>query len=139
MPDMKSEPYRSTYHELLTWSGTLTCSTNSLAMVSKAISTHGSQTSSPSQPTWGPKWIFFHLLFLFRLEFLKAAFWALFFFWFSLMISPTLWKILFISLLMTPPSAVPSVIPHIGKQQPLHPLQIWCGPGVGGEERQLGV
>ena len=36
---------------------------------------------------------------------LKAAFWALFFFWFSSMISPTLWKILFISLLITPHSA----------------------------------
>ena len=33
---------------------------------------------------------FFHPLFLSRLEFLKVAFWALFFFWFSLMISPTL-------------------------------------------------
>ena len=31
-----------------------------------------------------------HPLFLSRLEFLKAAFWALFFFWFSSMISPTL-------------------------------------------------
>jgi len=40
-----------------------------------------------------------------RLRILKAAFWALFFFWFSSMISPTLWKILFISLLITPPSA----------------------------------
>ena len=36
-----------TYHVLLTWSGTLPCSPNSLPMVSKAISTHGSQTSSP--------------------------------------------------------------------------------------------
>ena len=50
---------------------------------------------------------FFHPLFLSWLEFLKVAFWALFFFWFSSMISPTLWKILHISLLMTPPSAVP--------------------------------
>ena len=60
-----------------------------------------------------------------RLEFLKVAFWALFFFWFSSMISPTLWKILYISLLMTPPSAIPSVIPQTGKQQLLHSLQIW--------------
>ena len=51
---------------------------------------------------------FFHPLFLSRLdqafvdlEFLKVAFWALFFFWFSSMISPTLWKILYICLLMT--------------------------------------
>ena len=50
---------------------------------------------------------FSHPLFLSRLEVLKATFWALFFFWFSSMISPTLWKILFISLLMTPPSVVP--------------------------------
>ena len=50
---------------------------------------------------------------------------ALCFFWFSSSISPTLWKILFISLLMTPPSTVPSVIPHIGKQQLRHSLQIW--------------
>ena len=47
MPDMKSEPYTWTYLMLLTWSGTLPCSPNSLPMVSKAISTHGSQTSSP--------------------------------------------------------------------------------------------
>ena len=39
---------------------------------------------------------FFHPLFLSRLEFLKVAFWALFFFWFSSMISPTLWKILYL-------------------------------------------
>ena len=68
---------------------------------------------------------FFHPLFLSRLEFLKAAFWTLFFFWFSSMISPTLWKILFISLLMTPPSAIPSVIPQTGKQLLLRSLQIW--------------
>ena len=70
-------------------------------------------------------------LFLSRLEFRKAVFWALFFFWFSSMISLTLWKILFISLLMTPLSAIPSVIPQIGKQQPLHPLQIWIKSQVG--------
>ena len=40
---------------------------------------------------------FFHPLFLSRLEFLKVAFWALFFFWFSSMISPILWKILYFS------------------------------------------
>ena len=57
-----------------------------------------------------------HPLFLSRLEFLKVAFWALFFFWFSSMISSTLWKILFISLLMTPPSVVPFVIPQTSKQ-----------------------
>ena len=51
------------------------------------------------------------------------------------MIHPTLWKIFFISLLMTPPSAVPSLILQIGKQQPLHYLQIWIksqgGPTLG--------
>ena len=67
---------------------------------------------------------FFHPLFLSRLEFLKVAFWALFFFWFSSMISPTLWKILFNSLLMTPSSAVPSVIHQTGKQQLLRSLHI---------------
>ena len=65
---------------------------------------------------------FSHPLFLSRLEFLKAVFCTLFFFWFSSMISPTLWKILVISLLMTPPSAVPSVIPQTGKPQLLHAL-----------------
>ena len=74
---------------------------------------------------------FFHPLFLSRLEFLKVAFWALFFFWFSSMISPTLWKILLIALLMTPPSAVPSVIPQTGKQQLLHSLQIWIKSQTG--------
>ena len=68
---------------------------------------------------------FFHPLFLSRLEFLKVAFWALFFFWFSSMISPTLWKILFISLLMTLPSVVPSAIPQSGNQQLLRSMQIW--------------
>ena len=47
MPDRKSEPYPWTYHVLLTQSVTLPCSPNSLPMVSKAISTHGLQTSSP--------------------------------------------------------------------------------------------
>ena len=45
------------------------------------------------------------------------------------------WKTLFISLLMTPPSVVPSVLPLIGRQQPLHSLQIWTksqtGPTLG--------
>ena len=47
MPDMKSVPYPKTYRMLLTWSGTMPCSPNSLPMVSKAIAIHGSQTSSP--------------------------------------------------------------------------------------------
>ena len=74
---------------------------------------------------------FYHPPFLTRLEFLKVAFWVLFFFWFSSMISPTLWKLLYISLLMTPPSAVPSVIPQIGKQQHIHSLQIWIKTQAG--------
>ncbi len=89
------------------------------------LTTHGSQTSSPVAVTVWPEMEFFHPLFLSRLEFLKAAFWALFFFWFSSMISPTLWKILYICLPMTPPSAVPSVIPQTGKQQLLRSPQIW--------------
>ena len=68
---------------------------------------------------------FFSPVFLSPLEFLKAVFLALCFFCFSSMISPTLWKIFLISFLMPPPSAIPSVIPQIGKQQPLHCLQIW--------------
>uniref|UniRef100_A0A8C4N128 Uncharacterized protein n=1 Tax=Eptatretus burgeri TaxID=7764 RepID=A0A8C4N128_EPTBU len=32
---------------------------------------------------------------------------------------------------MTPPSAVPSVIPQVGKQQPLHALQIWIKSQAG--------
>jgi len=43
-------------------------------------------------------------LFLSWLEFLKVVFWAQCFFSFSTLISPILWKILFFSLLMTPPS-----------------------------------
>ena len=50
---------------------------------------------------------------------------------FSSMISPTLWKILFFSLLMTPPSAIPSVIPQTGKHdvkraEPFHPGWSWA-------------
>ena len=131
MPDMKSEPYPLTYRVLLTRSGTLPCSLNSLPMVSKAISTHGSQTSSPVAVNMWPLMEFFHPLFLLRLQFLEVAFWALFFFWFSSMISPTLWKILYISLLMIPPSAVPSVIPQTGKQQLLRSLQIWIKSQTG--------
>ena len=85
-----------------------------------------------SQSPCGPKWSsFIPPPFLSRLEFLEVAFWALFFFWFSSMISPTLWKILFISLLMTPPSVVPSVIPQTGKQQLLRSLQIWVKSQTG--------
>ena len=40
------------------------------------------------------------------------------------MISPTLWKNLFISLLMIATSVAPSVIPQIGKQQPLHSVDL---------------
>ena len=101
------------------------CSPNCLITVSKEISTHGSWTSSPVAVNMWLKMEFSHLLFLSRLEFLKAVFCTLCFFWFSSMISPTLWKILFISLLMIPPTAIPSCIPQIGWQQLLHSLQIW--------------
>jgi len=47
MPDMRSEPSPSIYRLLSIWSGTPPCSPNSLPTVSKGISTHGSQTSSP--------------------------------------------------------------------------------------------
>ena len=90
MPDIKSEPYPWTYHVLLTQSGTLPCSPNSLPMVSKNISTHGSQTSSPVAAKVEPLMEFSYPLFLSRLEFFKAVFWALCFFWLSSMISPTL-------------------------------------------------
>ena len=96
MPNMKSEPYPETYRVLLTQSGTLPCSPNSFPLVSKAISTHSSPTSFLVVANVWPKTEFFHPFFLSRLEFLKAAFWALFFFWFSSMISPTLWKILYL-------------------------------------------
>ena len=125
MPHMKSEAYPETYHMLSIRSGTLPCSPNSLPMVSKAISTHGSQTHSPVAANVWPQMEFSHPVFLSRLEFLKAAFCTPFFFCFPSMISLTRWKILFISLLMTPPSAVSSVIPQIGKQQLLPSLQIW--------------
>ena len=58
-------------------------------------------------------------------------FWALFFFRVFINDLSALWKILFISLLMTPPSAVPSVIPQIGKQQLLRSLQIWIKSQAG--------
>ena len=123
-----------TYRMLTIQSGTLPYSPNSLPMVSKAISTHGSQISSPVTAVW-PLMEFSHPLFLSRLEFLKAVFWALCIFWLSSMIYLTHWKILYVTLLMTPLSAVPSVIPQIGKQQPLHSLQIWiksqAGPTLG--------
>ena len=61
--------------------------------------------------------------FLSRLEFLKVAFWALFFFWFSSMISPTLGNPLYL-FADDSTSAVPSVIPQTGKQQLLRSLQI---------------
>ena len=84
MPDMRSQPSPETYHVPLIWSGTLPCSPNSLPMVSKAISTLGSQTSSPVAVNVWPLMEFSHSLFLSRLEFLKAVFWALLFFWVSL-------------------------------------------------------
>ena len=56
---------------------------------------------------------FSHLLFPSRLEILKAVFLARCFFWFSSIISQIPWKILFIALLMTPPTAVPSLISMI--------------------------
>ena len=131
MRDIKSEPSPKTHRVLSIRSGTLPYSRNSLPMVSKAISTHGSQTSSPVAGNVWPLMEFSHPIFLSRLEFLKAILWALCFFWFSSMISLTLWKILFISLLMTPPSVVPSVIPQTGKQQLLRSLQIWIKPQTG--------
>ena len=100
-------------------------------MVSKAISTHGSWTSSPVAVYTWLLMEFSHLLFPSRMELLKGVFLALCFFWFSSMISPTLWRILFISLLMTPPSAVPSVIPQTGKQQLLRSLKIWIKSQTG--------
>ena len=128
---MKSEPSLQTYCMASIRYSTLPCSPNSLPMVFKAISTHGSQTSSPVTANVWSLMEFSPPLFLSRLEFLKVAFWALFFFWFSSMISPTLWNILYISLLMTPPSAVPSVIPQTGKQQLLRSLQIWIKSQTG--------
>ena len=92
---IKSETSPSTYRVLSKRSGTLPCSPNSLPMVSKAISTHGWQTSSPVTANVWPLMEFSPPLFLTRLEFLKAVFWALLFFWFSPMISPTLRKILY--------------------------------------------
>ena len=90
MLDMKSDPSPETYHELSIRSGIPHCSPNYLPMVSKDISTHGSQTSSPVAVI---AWLFMessHPLFLSRLEFLKAVFWALcFIFWFSSIISLT--------------------------------------------------
>ena len=86
MPIMRSEPYPETYRELSIWSGTLPSSPNSLPVQPKAIS-HDSQTSSPVAVNVWPLMEFSHPLFLSRLEFLKAVFWALYFFWFSSMIS----------------------------------------------------
>ena len=131
MPNMRSEPSSWTHRELSIRSGIQHCSPNSLLMESKAISLHGSWTSSPITVNTWLLMEFSHLLFLSRLELLKAVFWALSFFWFSSMISPTLWKILFISLLMTPPSSIQSVIPQTGTQQLLCSLQIWVNSQTG--------
>ena len=90
MPDMKSEPSPEIYHVLTIWSGTLPCSPNSLPMVSQAISTLGSHTSSLVAVNVWSLMEFCYPLFLFRLEFLKVEFWALFFFWFSSMTSNSL-------------------------------------------------
>ena len=127
MPDMKSEPYPWTYHVLLTRSGTLPCSPNSLPMVSKAISIHHSWLADflscrsqrvalngvPSSPLPVQAGV------------PPGGVLSPVFFWFSSMISPTPWKILFISFLMTPPSAVTSVISQTSKHQLLRSLQIW--------------
>jgi len=80
MPDMKSEAYPETCGMLSIRFGTLPCSPTSLPVVLKAISTHGSQTDSPVTANMWPEMEFSHSLFLSRLEFLKAAFCALFFF-----------------------------------------------------------
>ena len=125
MPDMKSEPSPKTYRVPSMWSGTPPCSPNSLCMVSKAISTHASRTSSPVAVITWLLMEFSHVLFSSRLEFLKAVFFTLCPFWFLSMNIQIPWKILFIALMMTPPSAVPSKIPLIDKQQPLHSLQTW--------------
>ena len=90
MPNMRSEPSPETYHMLLIWSGNLPRSSNSLPLVSKDIFTQSSQTSSPITANMWPLMEFFHTLFLSRLEFLKAVFWALFFFCFLSMIYLTL-------------------------------------------------
>ena len=100
-------------------------------MISKDISTHDSRTSSPVAVNVWLLMEFSHLIFLSRLEFLKSVFWSLLFFWFSSMISQIPWKIFFIPLLMTPPSAVPSLIPLIGRQQPFHSLQTWIKSQAG--------
>ena len=73
MPDMKSEPSHETYHLPSIQSGTLLCSPNSLPMVSKDISIHASQTSSPVATNVCRFLEFSHSLFLSRLEFLKAV------------------------------------------------------------------
>ena len=68
----------------------------------------------------------FHLLSLSRLECPKAVFLAQSYSWCSSMISLTLWKIIYISciyLLMTPFSAMTSLILQTGRLQPLPCLQ----------------
>ena len=108
-PDKRSEPFPSTYCELSIRSGTLSCSPNSLIMVSKAISTHGLRTCSPVAVNAWLLTEFSHALFLSRLEFLEAVFWALCFFWFSSRIFLTLWKILY---LLADDSTLCFTIPH---------------------------
>ena len=65
----------------------------------------------------------FHLLSLSRLEYPMAVFSAPYYSYSSSMISLTLWKILLIYLLMTPPSVVTALIFQTGRLQPLPSLQ----------------
>ena len=96
---------------------------NCLPMTSKANSTHGFLISSPLVANVWHSMKSFHHLSLSRLECPKAVFLAQAYSSFSSMISLTPSKILFIYWVMTPPSAMTSLILQTGGLQPLPSLQ----------------
>ena len=109
MPNMRSEPFPETYRVLSIRSCILLLHP---ALLTK-LSSYGIQGNLHS---WLVDFLSCHSQRMalnsslssplpIQREFLKVVFLAFCFFWFSSMISQIPWKILFISLLMTPPSA----------------------------------
>ena len=116
---VRSGPSLWTYLELLIQPGILPCSPKCLPMESNANSTLGLLASfTLTDKVWCSTEPF-HLLVLPKLEYPEAVFSAAYYSSSSSMISQTLWKILFISLLMTPLLTMTSLILLTDRQQPL--------------------